>query len=158
MISFLQHFIGWIIDSFRARQNLILEDLALRQQLLPLHGKRPRRRLSIVNKLFWVTLLRVWSGWKQSLVVVTPRTVIAWHRAGFALYWSWLSRADWVGGRRRVNEEIRLSSPAWRRRVRLGEHREFTVTCSSWDSPFPNRLFHDGFGEFEKPQIQASAG
>ncbi len=35
MISWLRHLIGWFISVFRSREDLILENLALRQQLLP---------------------------------------------------------------------------------------------------------------------------
>src|SRR4030095_12501691 len=80
---------------------------ALRQQLLALHAKRPRRRLSLIHKLFWIALPGVWSGWKESLVVVTPRTVVGWHRAGFRLYWRWLSQAKRAGRRTRVSKEVR---------------------------------------------------
>jgi putative transposase len=93
MASFFRHLIGWIFVTCRSRQDLIFENLALRQQLLALHTKRPRRRLSTMNKLFWIALRRLWSGWKGPLILVTPRTVVAWHRAGFRLYWRWLSRA-----------------------------------------------------------------
>jgi putative transposase len=86
---------------------MILENLALRQQPLALHAKRPRRRLSVWQKLFWVVLRSLWSGWQKPLVLVTPRTVVGWHRAGFRLYWKWLSRAKRVGGRRRVSKEVR---------------------------------------------------
>src|SRR5438477_9251348 len=96
MTSLLRHLIGWIVGVFRSRENLVFENLALRQQLLALHTKRPRRRLSIMHRLFWVALRRVWSGWKSSLVLVTPRTVVAWHWAGFRLYWKWLLRARWT--------------------------------------------------------------
>jgi hypothetical protein len=41
MITLLRHLIGWIIIILRSRQDLILENLALRQQLLVLHSKRP---------------------------------------------------------------------------------------------------------------------
>ena len=49
----LQHLLGWVISVFRSREELLLENLALRQQLLALHAKRPRPRLSSVDKLFW---------------------------------------------------------------------------------------------------------
>jgi hypothetical protein len=65
-------------------------------------------------------LRRLWSGWKTPLVLVTPRTVVGWHRAGFRLYWKWLSRARQVGGRKPVGEEIRAlifrmaaENPTW---------------------------------------------
>jgi hypothetical protein len=75
----------------------MLENLALRQQLLALHAKRPRRRLGSVDKVFWVALRKLWSGWKKPLLLVTPETVVRWHRLGFRLYWSWLSRTRRAG-------------------------------------------------------------
>ena len=58
MFSALRHLIGWVINAFRSRQDLMLENLALRQQLLALHAKRPGRRLSTPQKWFWVILRR----------------------------------------------------------------------------------------------------
>jgi len=69
----------------------LLENLALRQQLTVLQAKRRRPRLSIVDKLFWVMARKFWSDWKKSLLVVTPETVVRWHKAGFRLYWRWIS-------------------------------------------------------------------
>jgi putative transposase len=120
MFASLRHLIGWVINPFRSRQDLMLENLALRQQLLALDAIRPRRRLSPLHKLFWVLLRRLWSGWKIPLVLVTPRTVVQWHRAGFRLYWKWLSRARQVGGRKPVSRELRAlifrmaaENPTW---------------------------------------------
>ncbi len=120
MIALLRHLLGWIVATFRFREDLILENLALRQQLLALHARRPRPRLSASQKLFWVALRRLWSGWKGSLILVTPRTVVAWHRAGFRMYWAWLSRPRQVGGRKPVSKEVRTlifrmaaENPTW---------------------------------------------
>ena len=120
MLRLLRHLLGWLLGFFCSRQDLILENLALREQLLALKGKRPRRQLSTMHKFFWIALFRLWSKWKQSLVVVTPRTVVAWHRAGFRLYWRWLSRSRRVGGRPGVSQEIRTlisrmaaENPTW---------------------------------------------
>ena len=107
VITSLRHLLGWVVSAFSSRENLILENLALRQQVLALHAKRPRRRLTALHKLFWVVLRRLWSEWEQPLILVTPRTVVGWHRAGFRLYWTWVSRARCVGGRRRVSKEVR---------------------------------------------------
>ena len=106
MIVWFRHFLGWLCSAFVAREDLILENLALRQQLLALHAQRPRRRLTAWQKLFWVALRRLWSRWKQPLILVTPRTVVGWHRAGFQLYWKWLSRARARVGRKPVSKEI----------------------------------------------------
>ena len=59
----LRHLLGWIVSAFSSREELILENFALRQQLLALHPTRSRRRLSALHKLFWVALRKFWSGW-----------------------------------------------------------------------------------------------
>jgi len=61
MFVWLRHFIGWVVSALGSRGDLILENLALRQQLLALHAKRPRHRSSTTHKLFWVFLRRLWS-------------------------------------------------------------------------------------------------
>ena len=55
--------------SFRSREDLVLENLALRRQLLALHAQRPRTRLTALHKLFWVALRTFWSGWRKPLVL-----------------------------------------------------------------------------------------
>jgi len=120
VVTWRRHLVGWAVSAFRSREDLILENLALRQQLLALHSKRPRRRLTALHKLFWVLLRRLWSEWERPLVLLTPRTVVGWHRAGFRLYWTWISKARRVGGRRRVSKEVRslifrmaAENPTW---------------------------------------------
>ena len=120
MIVLLRYLLGWVVSAFRSRKGLVLENLALRQQLLALHAKRPRRRLTALHKLFWVALRTFWAGWTKPLILVTPRTVVNWHRAGFRLYWTWVSRVSQVGGRKRVGKEVRAlifrmvsENPTW---------------------------------------------
>jgi hypothetical protein len=69
---------------FRCRAATAFEVEALRQQLAVLKRKRPRPPLTCCDRLFWITLRRFWSGWKDVLVLVKPDTVVAWHRAAFA--------------------------------------------------------------------------
>jgi hypothetical protein len=54
------------------------------------------------------------------------------HRAGFRLYWTWVSRVSQVGGRKRVSKEVRASIFRRLLRIRPGERRVFTANCSSW--------------------------
>jgi hypothetical protein len=49
MIVRLRHLLGWMVSVFSSREDLVLENLALRQQLLALHAKRPRRRLTALH-------------------------------------------------------------------------------------------------------------
>jgi len=39
MIPLLWHFVGWLVGAFRSREDPMLENLALRQQLLALGGR-----------------------------------------------------------------------------------------------------------------------
>jgi putative transposase len=105
---------------FRGRRTLLLENLVLRQQLIILKRKHPRSQLRAFEKLFWVLARRFWSGWKQALIVVTPETVVGWHRVGFQLCWRAISRARRVFGRKRVLKEVRdlifrmvAENPTW---------------------------------------------
>jgi putative transposase len=90
---------------FRSRTDTALEILALRQQVAVLKRKRPRPRLSPLDRLFWTALRTTWSRWRDVLVIVKPETVVGWHRAGFRLYWRWKSRRR--GGRPRITSEVR---------------------------------------------------
>ena len=68
MIVSLRHLLRWIVSSFRSRENLALENLALRRQLLALHAQRPRTRLTALHKLFWVALRTyVLSAWGSNI-------------------------------------------------------------------------------------------
>jgi len=92
---------------FQSRNDLILENLALRQQLAALKRKSPRPRLCLLDRFFWVWLRRIWSRWRGSLVIVRPETVVRWHREGFRRYWHWKSRSGRKRGRLRTGREIR---------------------------------------------------
>src|SRR6516165_3099252 len=68
MIVPLRHFLGWLVSTFRSRDDLVLENLALRRQLLALHAQRPRTRLTALHKLFWVALRTyVLSAWGSNI-------------------------------------------------------------------------------------------
>jgi hypothetical protein len=68
------------IRLLRSRRELLLENLALRQQLTVLKRRHPQPRVAVSDKLFWVILRRLWCGWKCALVLVRPETVVRWHR------------------------------------------------------------------------------
>lgn len=106
MLDLLRLLFGALFRLFRSRTFLWLENLALRQQLTVLQAKRRRPRLSIVDKLFWIMARKLWSDWKKSLLVVTPETVVRWHKAGFRLYWRWISRKEKTG-RKAISRELR---------------------------------------------------
>src|SRR5260221_1544774 len=92
MFRFVGLCLGTLVRLLRARRSLLLENLALRQQLAVLKRRHPRPRLALLDKLFWVAVRRFWSGWQQSLIAVTPEIVVRWHRGGFRLYWKLISK------------------------------------------------------------------
>jgi putative transposase len=107
MFNLFSLWFGTLFRLFRPRGSLVLENVVLRQQLAVLKRRHPRARLNVFDKLFWVAVSRFWSQWKQSLIVVTPETVVRWHRAGFRLYWKMISRVRRQVGRKQTPKEIR---------------------------------------------------
>src|SRR5215468_246449 len=107
MFCFLRLCLGTLVRFLRSRHSLLLENLALRQQLVVLKRRHPRPKLDLSDKLFWLLVRRCWSGWKQALLVVTPETVIRWHRAGFRWYWRMISKTKKPIGRRQTPKEVR---------------------------------------------------
>ena len=120
MFHLLRLLLGSLIRLQYSRRDLMLENLALRQQLAVFKARNPRPGLSAPDKLFWVLARRFWTGWRKARVVVTPETVVRWHRAGFRLYWTWLSRHKARLGRKRISKEVRelifqmvAENPTW---------------------------------------------
>jgi len=107
MFRFFRLWFGLLARSLCSRRRLLIENLALRQQLAALKRGHPKPRLGLVDKLFWVLASRFWSDWKKSLLVVTPETVVRWHRAGFRLYWGFISKLRKQVGRKRLSREVR---------------------------------------------------
>jgi transposase InsO family protein len=66
--------------------------------------KRPR--LTAADRLLWAWLSEIWADWRSTLVIVKPETVIAWHRKGFRLFWTWKIRHG-QPGRPPVSKETR---------------------------------------------------
>src|SRR5262249_5198025 len=101
------------------RRDLALENLALRQQLAVLKRERKRPVIKKRDRLFWVWLSRIWRGWRESLIIIKPETVIGWHRQGFRLFWTKLSLRK-TGGRPAVDPKVRAlikqmteANPLW---------------------------------------------
>jgi putative transposase len=119
MIALALHLIRLLPFLVGGHRQLALENLALRQQLSVYKRTATRPKLPTTDRLFWVGLARVWAGWRQSLVIVTPDTVLRWQRRRFREYWTRLSSRT-TGGRPPVNAEIRalvtrmaIANPLW---------------------------------------------
>src|SRR5207247_3506070 len=96
-----------LLSVFRSRAALQVEILALRHQIGVLRRAAKRRpKLTVADRLFWAWLSGAWADWRSALVIVKPETVIAWHRKGFRLFWTWkVRRGD--PGRPAVAKNVR---------------------------------------------------
>jgi putative transposase len=117
----------------RSRLALQIEILALRHQLAVYQRAGRRPRLVPADRLLWAWLSRAWSGWREALVIVQPRTVIAWQRKRFRDYWTRLSRHG-QRGCPPVAQEVRdlirkmsAANPTWGSPRIMGELRKLGI-------------------------------
>jgi len=92
---------------FRTREELMIENLALRQQVTALKQQRPRPLLDDLDRAFWVALRASWPAWASRLVIVSPDTVAKWNRDRFKRHWAKISQHKQAPGRPRIDLEIR---------------------------------------------------
>jgi putative transposase len=107
MLIFLTTLLAAPRAIFRSRAALELENLALRHQIGVLQRSATKRpKLTAGDRMLWVLLSRVWRDWRSALAIVQPETVVAWHRAGFRLFWTWKVRRG-QPGRPLISREVR---------------------------------------------------
>jgi putative transposase len=103
----------------RSRVSLHLEVIALRHQIAVLNrSRRPRLRLTQVDRMLWAWLSETWGGWRSAVQIVKPETVIGWHRRGLRLFWRWRSRNRTgrpaaPAGVRALIRELSTANPLW---------------------------------------------
>jgi hypothetical protein len=94
--------------ALRPKVLLIADNLCLRQQLLVLQRRKPRPRLKDSDRRFWVLPCRWFVGWRASVLIVKPETVLRWHRHGWRTYWRWRSSRKGKLGRRPIAPGLRI--------------------------------------------------
>jgi hypothetical protein len=119
MVTLLLQLLRLLPFFFGGHRQLALENLALRQQLAVYKRTLPRPKLRTMDRLVWVGLARVWAGWRQALVIVSPHTVLRWQRRRFCVHWTTLSARP-IAGRPPLTAEIRAfvtrmaaANPLW---------------------------------------------
>ena len=104
---------------FKSRRQLLLENLALRQQVTMLRKSVKRPRATVADKLFWILFSRYVDGWRTVLHGLHPDTVVRWHRQSFRFYWRWKSRGPKPGrpaidgGLRKLIREMQAINMGW---------------------------------------------
>jgi hypothetical protein len=119
MITLLLHVLRLFPFLCGGQRQLVLENLALRHQLAVYKRTATRPKLRTTDRVLWVWLARVWAGWRQPLVIVTPDTVLRWQRRHFREPWTKLSGRP-TGGRPPLNAELQAlvtrmaaANPLW---------------------------------------------
>ena len=129
MFAFLTNFLLLARSRLKSRARLEAENIVLRQQVIVLSRRKspPRLRLRNIERLVFVWLYRCFPSILNAIIVVKPETVVRWHRRGFRAYWHWKSRH--VGGRPRIDSEIRALIRRMSKENPCGERRGYTANC-----------------------------
>jgi hypothetical protein len=116
--------------------------LALRHQLNVLQRSVKRPKLTAADRFLWSRLSQFWTGWRSAPVIVKPETVIASHRQGFRVVWTWKVRRG-QPGRPPVPLEIRKLISQMSRENPLGGapriHGELHQADVLYLEPIPKR-------------------
>jgi hypothetical protein len=124
MIQLLRLLCGALIGLFQSSAREA-EILVLRQQINVLRRKSPKRpALNNADRLLFVWLSRLVLTTLAALAVVSPETVIRWHRAGFRAYWRSQSRSrDPTAHSRHEHREPAMGRTTDPRRTSQARHR-----------------------------------
>jgi putative transposase len=107
LIRFFILLIKFIQIIRKSKSELIIENLALRQQLAIYQTKKTKPKFTDLDRSFWIALKQSWSKWMDSLIIVKPETVIDWQKRRFKKHWTKISTQNKRPGRKRINKEIR---------------------------------------------------
>ena len=80
LLVFLKLLILTEFPTTKNQKSLTIEILVLRHQLAVLEREKPTPELNLRDRLFWVTLSKLWPNWKNALTISKPETVVGRHR------------------------------------------------------------------------------
>src|SRR5712691_7043901 len=122
--------------ALRGHRELVLENLALRQQLTAVKRTTKRIHLQTRDRLFWIAFARIWRNWRTAVVLVQPDTVVRWHRDWLRRRWKRRSKRQ-PEGRPPIDHQIRVlvremapANPLWGAPRIHGELRTLGVEVS----------------------------
>lgn len=85
--------VGAMSDLARNKNDLIVENAMLRQQLIVLKRSVKRPKLTNGDRVRLALLARLTDFWQSALHIIQPDTLLRWHRDLFRWYWRWKSKA-----------------------------------------------------------------
>jgi hypothetical protein len=81
-MSILRLVVTFLGSLFKSRRQLVLENLALKQQVAMLRQSVKRPTATAADRMFWIRFSRYVDGWRTTLHALHPDTVVRWHRRG----------------------------------------------------------------------------
>jgi len=120
MFAILHALVIFVADMFKSRRRLEAENLFLRHQLnIALRRAPPRLRLRDSDRALLVWMTRICPELLNLAQVVTPETILRWHRTGFKAFWRWKSRnrarrPRIDRGLRDLIQRVSRENPLWR--------------------------------------------
>src|SRR5262252_4707713 len=118
-------------------QAIAIENAALRLQLAAFQRNRKQPVLTTFDRVFWITLRRLWTGWRRPLFYVQADTVARWQRERYRRFWARLSKPRRRTGRptiagdiRRLIEQMVAANPLWRAPRIHGELKMLGIVIS----------------------------
>ena len=128
-LRILADLVHFVCLGLRSRSSLAAENLFLRKQLAFYQERKVKPRRADNPTRLTLVLLSRWFNWRDALIVVRPRTLIAWHRKGFRFFWRWKSEA----GRRPIPVELQHLIQRTRARMPRGVRSGSQMSCClSW--------------------------
>jgi hypothetical protein len=71
MLSVVYALLASVVSTFRSREALRLENMALRHQVA-VYQRTVCPRIQPTDRLFWAWLARLWAGWQRALASCNP--------------------------------------------------------------------------------------
>ncbi|MGA1868472.1 MAG: hypothetical protein ACMUJM_07975 [bacterium] len=67
----------FVLSFFRKRMSIQMENAALRHQLKVYKREDRKPKIKPTDRIFWLLISQIWSGWKDALYFVKPATVVS---------------------------------------------------------------------------------
>jgi putative transposase len=115
---------GWMVLVGRSQASKDAEILVLRHEVMVLRGQVARPNPGWVDRAIMAALARLLPAPLRSSRLVTPGTLLAWHRRLVTREWTYPNRAGWPSTSREVRAlvlQLAEENPAWGYRRVHGE-------------------------------------